>query len=122
MTQAEQSAAKQFFVTKILAAATAHRVALSAAEQYMLSWSETDPQFTQDPALTAAFGAETNETDFESKVVPLIRDAYARDVNLQPTARTQWRDAYAALNKGDHYLLVMLRDALGWRLKRWLFF
>src|SRR4030095_1569946 len=122
MTQAEQSAAKQFFVAKILAEGTARRVALAAAEQYMLSWSESDPHFTQDPALTAAFGAETNETDFESKVVPLIRAAYARDVNLQPTARTQWRDAYAALNKGDHYLLVMLRDALGWRLTRWLFF
>jgi hypothetical protein len=122
MTQAEQSAAKQFFVAKILAEATARRVTLSAAEQYMLSWSESDPHFTQDPALTAAFEAETNDTGFESKVVPLIRGAYARDVNLQPTARTQWRNAYAALNKGDHYLLVMLRDALGWRLKRWLLF
>lgn len=122
MTQAEQSAAKQFFVAKILAEATARRVTLSSAEQYMLSWSESDPHFTQDPALTAAFEAETNDTGFESKVVPLIRGAYARDVNLQPTARTQWRNAYAALNKGDHYLLVMLRDALGWRLKRWLLF
>lgn len=122
MTLAEQSVAKQFFVSKIVAEAKAQRVPLSAAEQYMLSWSESDPHFTQDPALTAAFEAETHDTDFESKVVPLIRGAYARDVSDQPTARTRWRDAYGALNKGDHYLLVILRDALGWRLKRWFFF
>jgi hypothetical protein len=119
MAQAEQSAAKQFFVAKILAEATARQVPLSAAEQYMLSWSESDAHFTQDPALTAALEAETSDTDFERKAVLLIRGAYARDVNLLPTARTRWRDAYAALSKGDHYLLVMLRDALGWRLKRW---
>ncbi len=86
----------------------------------MLSWSESDP--TQDPALTAAFEGETNDTEFEGKVVPLIRKAYARDLKLQPTARVRWRDAYAALNEGDHYLLVMLRDALGWRLKKWFIF
>jgi hypothetical protein len=122
MTLADQSAAKQFFVAKIIAEARAQRIPLSPAEQYMLTWSESDPHFTQDPALTAAFEAETNDTTFESKVVPLIRQAYARDVDLQPTARIRWRDAYAALNKGDHYLLVLLRDALGWRLKKWLLF
>lgn len=88
----------------------------------MLSWSESDPSVTPDPALTAAFEAETNDTNFEKKVVPLIRQAYSRDVKLQPTARTRWREAYAALNKGDQYLLVMLRNALGWRLKRWWLF
>lgn len=122
MTHAEQSAAKQFFVAKILAEATARQVPLSAAELYMLSWSESDPHFTQDPALTAAFEAETTETNFESKIIPLIRGAYAREVKLQPTARSRWRDAYAALRKGDHYLLVMLRHALGWRLKKWFLF
>ena len=122
MTQADQSAAKQFFVEKIVAEAAAQKVPLSRAEQYMLSWSESDPDFKQDPALTAAFETETSDKDFEGKLVPLIRKAYARDVDFQSTARVRWRDAYAALNEGDHYLLVMLKDALGWRLKKWLIF
>jgi len=122
MTQAQQSEAKQFFVARIAAEATTKNVPLSPAERYMLSWSESDPYFTQNPALTAAFGDETSDIEFESKVVRLIRESYAIDLKLQPTARVRWRDAYAALNEGDHYLLVMLRAALGWRLKKWFVF
>ncbi len=122
MTQAQQSEAKRYFVARIVAEATAQGIPLSPAEQYMLSWSESDPHLTQDPGLTAAFGDETNDTEFENKVVRLIREANAHDLKLQPTARARWRDAYAVLNEGDHYLLVMLRDALGWRLKKWSIF
>lgn len=122
MTATSQSEAKRFFVTRILAEAVIQRAPLSPAEQYMLSWSESDPHFTQDPALTAAFADETNDTAFERKVVRLIREAYVRDVKPRPTARAQWRDAYSALSKGDHYLVVMLRNAIGWRLKKWLIF
>ena len=122
MTQAQQSAAKQFFVAKIVAEAAAQRLPLSPAEQHMLAWSESDPHFTQDSGLTAAFENETNDSEFESKVVRVIREAYARDLKLQPTARSRWRDAYAALREGDHYLLVVLRHALGWRLNKWFIF
>jgi hypothetical protein len=75
MTHTEQSVAKQFFVDKIVAEARRQQIPISAAEQYMLSWSESDPHFSHDPPLTAAFEAETNETDFEKKVVELIRGA-----------------------------------------------
>ena len=46
MTQIEQSTAKQFFVAKIVAEATAQRVPLYPAELYMLSWSESWFTFT----------------------------------------------------------------------------
>ncbi len=122
MRNAGQSEAKQFFVARILAQAAAEGVPFSTAERYMLSWSESDPHLTQQAALTAAFESETNETEFESKVARLIREAYTQDLRSHPTARESWREAYAALSGGDHYLLVMLRSALGWRLKRWFIF
>lgn len=122
MKFAGQPEAKEFFVARILAQAAAQGAPLSPAERYMLSWSESDPAFTQDPALTAAFEAETNEGAFEAKVGRLARAAYARDVESDSAARQSWRDAYAVLNKGDHYVLVMLQQALGWRLRKWLIF
>jgi len=48
---ATQTEAKLFFVGKVLAQAHAEQMGLSAAEQAMLSWSESDPAFTPDPAL-----------------------------------------------------------------------
>jgi hypothetical protein len=122
MTRSRQSGAKQFFVTRILAEATTQKLPLSPAEQYMLSWSESDPGFTPDPALDGAFESETSERQFERKIVRVIRDAYARDLGATADARARWREAYTALEEGDHYLLVLLREALGWRLKRWLLF
>lgn len=114
--------AKQFFVDKIVAEATAQALPLSAAERYMLAWSESDPHFVQDRALTAAFEAETSGAEFEGKVSRLARDAYTRDVRSDSAGRESWRQAYAVLKKGDHYLLVMLERALGWRLRRLLIF
>lgn len=122
MRFAGQAEAKQFFVDKISAEAAAQGLPLSAAERYMLSWSESDPHFVQAPALTEAFETETSDAEFEGKVSRLARDAYARDVRLDSAGRESWRQAYAALKKGDHYLLVMLERALGWRLKKWLIF
>ncbi len=122
MASAGQSEAKQFFVAKILAHAAVLGLPFSAGERYMLSWSESDPHFTQDAALTAAFEHETSEAEFEDKVARMIREAYARDLRSNPTARESWREAYAVLSKGDHYLLVMLRRALGWRLRKWWIF
>ena len=122
MTVAGQSKATQFFVERILAHATARGAPFSAAERYMLAWSESDPDFRQDPALSDAFEAETNETRFEEKVVRLIREAYAADARSDPAARERWRSAYQTLREGDHYLLVMLKAALGWRLRKWFVF
>lgn len=119
---AGQAEAKLFFVAKILAQGALQGLSFSAAERYMLSWSESDPHFTRDAGLIAAFEGETNEAEFEEKVARVVREAYARDLQSNPTTRELWREAYAVLNKGDHYLLIILQRALGWRLKRWFLF
>ena len=122
MTFAGPLEAKQFFVDKILAEAGVQSVPISAAERYMLSWSESDPEFHRNAVLTTAFEAETNAAKFEEKAVRIVREAYARDLRSDPRAREKWRAAYQTLRSGDHYLLVMLREALGWRLRKWFVF
>ena len=119
MSFATQAAAKRFFVARVLEQATADGVRLSEAEQRMLAWSESDPEFTPDPALPPALEAEMSDEAYEAKIAALIRAAYARDVARDPGAKTRYREAYATLAAGDHYILIMIRRALGLRLRRW---
>ena len=43
-----QTEAKKFFVEKVLTEANRERVTLTKAEERMLSWSESDPDFTAE--------------------------------------------------------------------------
>ena len=45
--------------------------------------------------------------------------SFTTDVATRPEAESQWRQAAAVLHEGDHYILVMLGEAVGDRLKRW---
>ncbi|MGH7786272.1 MAG: hypothetical protein ACRERC_05360 [Candidatus Binatia bacterium] len=81
----------------------------------MLSWSESDPDFKPDQELAAAFEAQTTDAEFEDKVAGLIKRAYGRDTSM----RERYRSARAKLAEGDHYLLIMIDRALGWRVRAW---
>ena len=83
----------------------------------MLSFSESDPEFVVDPALVDKLTAEISDEDYETKVAGLLERAYKRDVDRNGTARDTYREAYAALKKGDHYLLIMIDRSLGRQLK-----
>ena len=110
---ATQTEAKLFFVGKVLAQAHAEQMGLSAAEQAMLSWSESDPAFTPDPALVEQLATEISDDDYETKVAGLLERSYQRDLKSDGAARDGYRKAYSMLVQGDHYLLVMIRRALG---------
>ena len=85
----------------------------------MLSWSESDPDFTADPALVEQLGTEISDKAYEAKVVGLLRGAYRRDVTAEPAAAERYREAYATLGQGDHYILIMIGEALGRKLRPW---
>ena len=55
---ASQGQAKRFFVDRITAQAAKEGQPLSENERWMLSFSESDPQFVVDPARVAALEAE----------------------------------------------------------------
>jgi hypothetical protein len=112
-----QGQAKRFFVEKILAQAVSEATPLSDAEQYMLSFSESDPEFVVNPALVDQLAEEISDEEYEAKVVGLLERSWTRDVASDDTARHSYREAYAVLSEGDHYLLVMIDHALGRRLR-----
>jgi len=115
-----QADAKRFFVVKVVAEAKAQGLELSDAEQRMLSWSESDPDFTPDPALAERLAAEISDAEYESKIARLLAGAFQRDIAVGgAAAKESYREAYAVLKQGDHYLLVMIDRALGRRLRPW---
>ena len=116
---ATQAEAKQFFVERVLAQARAEQLRLSPAEQGMLSWSESDPSFTPDLALVEQLATEVSDEAYEGKIAGLLERSYRRDLTADSAARDRYREAYSVLTRGDHYLLVMIRRALGRYLRPW---
>lgn len=115
----DQSEAKSFFVERIITQAEYEGTNVSEAERYMLAWSESDPSFVQKEKLNDQFEKEITQKGYEEKIQGLIKRVYQRDVGSSPSAKDTYRDAYNMLSKGDHYILVMLRAALGLKLNKW---
>lgn len=114
MTFSTQSAAKRFFVDKIVAQADHEGAPLSNIEREMLAFSESDPEFITDPvALSARLNEEETDEEYEAKVAGLIERSFRKDAASDPRLRQQWSEARSALAQGDHYLLVMIDRALG---------
>ena len=63
--------------------------------------------------------SEISDEEYEKKVKGLLARSFRADVSGDPTAAARWKQASELLHKGDHYILVMLDEAVGSRLKRW---
>jgi len=114
-----QTEAKLFFVNKVIAQARAEGVPLTGAEREMLSWSESDPNIKIDPTLPARFKAETSDEEYEKKIVGLLVRSFGTDIAANPQAEDEWKQASRVLHEGDHYILIMLDEAIGPRWKSW---
>jgi len=114
-----QGQAKRFFVDKIVAQASREGQPLSDNERWMLSFSESDPEFVVDHSRVAALAAEIPDAEYEKKVAGLAKRACASDIASNPDALTTYSDAFQVLNKGDHYILIMLKDGLAKWLRPW---
>lgn len=115
----DQAGAKAYFIALIVEQAGKSNVPLSEAERYNLAWCETDPSFERKLELDSKFEEETTMEEYEKKVATLIKQAYDAAAASSSEGKQTFRAAYKALSKGDHYLLVMLRAALGMRLQSW---
>lgn len=111
--------AKRFFVDKIISQAAFENSPLSSVEQRMLSWSESDPELKPDMSLPAQLAAEISEQDYEAKIAGLIQRSYGRDIASDANAAQHYKEAYFALKRGDHYLLIMIDQALKRHLQPW---
>ena len=115
-----QTEAKRFFVDKVPAQAGYEGMALSDAEQKMLFWSESDPDWVVDLELPERLAAEISDEDYEKKIAGLLSRAYRAEIARSQEARDQWKQASDVLHQGDHYILIMLdQDLAGLQTKRW---
>ena len=119
MIFSSQFEAKRFFVDKVITQAQKDNTPLSEAEKYMLNWTEVEEGFKIDESINQKFYQETTDDDYEKKVCSPLKRAYESDVSADPAMKETYRSAYRAIEKNDHYILIMIRDALGTKLKRW---
>lgn len=114
-----EAPAKEFFVSRVLQQAEREGRLLSKAQRYMLSWSETDPSFAMDNELNEQFEKEITQAEFEKKIQALIKQAYEQDIAKTKDMKETYRTAYKALKQGDHFILIMIEDAIGSKLRKW---
>ena len=114
-----QGQAKRFFVERIASQAVQEGHPFSDDERWMLSFSESDPDFTLDLSRVSALEDEIPEAEYEDKVAGLARRASQADIASDPGALAAYREAYRVLSQGDHYILVMLRSGLSLLLRPW---
>jgi hypothetical protein len=106
----DQGSAKRFLVDRIVGE---EGTPLGRAEEYMLAWSESDPDFAMDDSLVDEFERVTPEKDFERRVSTLLWHAYAADVAASSDMVVTYREVRAALSEGDHYLSIMIDPRVG---------
>jgi hypothetical protein len=116
---ATQTEARQFFVDKIVQQAQREGVPLSEDERQMLLWSESAPDSVADAALAKRLSAQISDADYESKIVGLLKSSFKDNSAHDPSAKERWSGALSLLRQGDHYILVMIQEAVGPHLKPW---
>jgi hypothetical protein len=109
---------KAFFVAAILAQASREGLTLSENEQQMLRFSEADPEFVVDEVGGEELQSEPAARAYETKIAGLIRRAHDHDLTFDAGADTAYQGARDSLARGDHYLMVMIDEALGARPDR----
>ena len=114
-----QTQARQFFEDKIVQQAGAEGVPLSADERLMLKWSESEPDSIADSDLVGRLASEISDEDYEEKIAGLLSRCYAAEIAADRGAKKVWTEAFATLNCGDHYILVMIARAVGRQLTPW---
>lgn len=68
-----QSEAKSFFVQKIVGQARAANDPLTDTEEWMLRFSECDPEFVIEPERMAQFDAQISQAEYEKRVARLLK-------------------------------------------------
>jgi hypothetical protein len=103
--------AKEFLVSRIVEAANRENVSLSEVERKMLYFSETDWSLPDIMQVNEEFERDYDQDDYEKKIRDLVRNAAKHDRKESTDLYDSWLEAIALLQKGDHYILVMIQAA-----------
>jgi hypothetical protein len=114
-----QSEARQFFIDKVVGQAAKDGVPLTDDERQMLRWSESAPDSIADVALAERLTAAISDADYEAKIESFLLRSFEEDTAADARAKDRWSEAWTVLNQGDHYILVIISQAVGKHVKPW---
>jgi hypothetical protein len=101
--------AKDFLVAQAAEQAAIDRVALTDVEKRMMCFTESDPASCPDLlALNDEFEAQFDSTEYEAKMFKLLEHARERLQQEDPGQARNWGEAVQEVQKGDHYILILL--------------
>jgi hypothetical protein len=103
--------AKEFLISRIVAEAQRENVPLSEIERKMLYFSETAWTLPDIMEVNDEFDREYDQTEYENKIVRLIRNETKRLHKENPEGLASWISAARKLKKEDHYISVMIDGA-----------
>jgi hypothetical protein len=110
--------AKDFLVRQTAEQAEREGVPLSDLEKRMMYFTESEDAVEDPIALNEEFEAECDTPEYEKKIAGLTTRAYKRLKKEDPDRASIWDDAVRELDKGDHYISLMLptwrRETVGW--------
>lgn len=104
----DATAAKQFFISRVIAEADFERVNLSELEKKMLYFTEVHPTLPDIYDVNAEFERDYDSDEYEAKIARLLKNARNRDSRCDPNSEQVWKDALDTLKNEDHYILVLL--------------
>ncbi len=116
--------AKEFFVSRIVAAARRENIPLSDLERQNLYFTElgsdAKPEYLEQ---AEELDRQCSMREYETKIDDLLKKAYDYDLAHpdelhSEDARSVYRGAYEVLTKEDHYILVMIDQTLGGKVKK----
>ena len=103
--------AKEFLVAQIVDEARREGVPLSEIERKMLYFSEGFWTLPDIMKVNEEFDQEYDSDEYEKKIAGLIAGAFTRAKHDDSRSLQTWQDAFAVLDKEDHYLIVMAQQA-----------
>jgi hypothetical protein len=109
----ESVAAKRFLISRVIEEAGMEGVLLSDTEKKMLHFTEVHPTIPDIYEVNDEFERNYDSDEYEQKIALLLKNARNRDEHGNPTREQEWKDALMALQKEDHYILVMVNQAFG---------
>jgi hypothetical protein len=107
----EANAAKQFFISKVIAEAEFERVSLSEIEKKMLYFTEVHPSLPDIYGVNAEFERDYDSDEYEAKIAGLLKNARDRGNHSSTASEQEWKAALDILRIEDHYILVLLYRA-----------
>ena len=101
--------AKDFLVAQVAEQAAIEGVPLADIEKRMMYFTESDPASCPDPfALNDEFEPHFEMPQYEAKISELLEHARDHLQKDDPERARRWDAAVGELEKGDHYILVLL--------------